>query len=454
MYQNGAIIEIVMEVDMQDYLFNQNVLIGLSILTTVLCQLYLQTILKTSRSSFKKLPQATGLVLAAVALFIIELVSVAVIFSLDNIPASGYYLLFIFDALLVLTVFYWRTSTTSRVLGISSSICTLLLMGASVNNFYQYYPNLGFLFANKHAFYTQNRPIINVSNPRNFNAPTSLESRLHPKLAYKGSLYSTQIPGITSGFKARDALLYLPPAYDAQSVTFPVIILLTGVPGSPGDWLHGEHFEQTMDSFAARHQGISPVVVIPDHNGTFNNDTECVNSNRGNVETYLTTDVPTYLKSHFHVSQSQANWAIGGLSEGGMCAAMLTLRHQNIYQHFLDMSGDPAPFLRNSVQSSQILFHNSYQDQQEHNINWLLQNKPIEPGITGQFIIGNNDNSSLIDKMRRSYSLARSKGMAVSFERIPYQGHNAKAWGLAYQEALPKLSYFIGATNCESFCPK
>jgi len=204
-----------------------------------------------------------------------------------------------------------------------------------------------------------------------------------------------------------------------------------------------------MDTFASHHNGITPIVAIVDHSGSFANDTECLNSTHGNAETYITTDVPHYLTANYRVLGSPNNWGIGGFSEGGMCAAMLSLTHQTIFRHFLDMSGYSAPFLDTTSQTLPVLFHDSRQSQKKHDVNWLLQHASISPGMTAQFAIGDSDRKSLVTGMHITYHLAIKRHITSSLETMPDQGHNFGFWSRAYTEALPQLSYYLGATSAQ-----
>ena len=105
----------------------------------------------------------------------------------------------------------------------------------------------------------------------------------------------------------------------------------------------------TAREFADAHHGLAPIIVMPDENGSFSGDTECVNSPRGNAETYITVDVPKFMRTHFNASTGKGSIAIAGLSEGGMCAAMLTLRHPDEYPVFADYSGLTSPTVEEAV---------------------------------------------------------------------------------------------------------
>ena len=120
-------------------------------------------------------------------------------------------------------------------------------------------------------------------------------------------------------------------------------MLLHGTPGDPTDWVEAGQAQATADAWAARHGGVAPVLVMPDINGTFTDDTECVDSPLGQVETYLTVDVPAAVRTNLGTLPPGPAWAIAGLSEGGSCAIMLALRHPDLFATFGDFSGLAGP---------------------------------------------------------------------------------------------------------------
>src|SRR5215472_9054794 len=125
-----------------------------------------------------------------------------------------------------------------------------------------------------------------------------------------GAVYQADIPGVTSGFKARPGYIYLPPAYLATPrPQLPVLVMLGGQPGSPRAWVDSGQVQATMDGFARSHHGLAPVVVIPDDLGSTFANPLCLNSRLGHVQTYLTVDVPDWITSHLQVRPPAQGWA-------------------------------------------------------------------------------------------------------------------------------------------------
>jgi S-formylglutathione hydrolase FrmB len=160
-----------------------------------------------------------------------------------------------------------------------------------------------------------------------------------------GTVMTVTIPDDASGFKHRDEVVYLPPAWYASNPPpkLPVVMMIGGVIGRPGDWLRAGDAQKTLNDFAAKHGGNAPVVVFVDVLGAFLNDTECINSPRGNAADHLTKDVEPYMVSKFGVSADPANWGVVGFSMGGTCAVTLTTKYPDSFRSFVDIGGDLFP---------------------------------------------------------------------------------------------------------------
>lgn len=160
----------------------------------------------------------------------------------------------------------------------------------------------------------------------------------------KGHLGSVVIPATTSHFAAREAIVYLPPAaLVPRASALPVLELLSGQPGAPANLVTAGQLPEILDAFALAHHGLAPIVVIPDQLGAPQNNPMCVDSPLGNSASYLTVDVPAWIRTHLNVRSDRSDWAIGGFSQGGTCAIQLGAKHPELYGGILDISGQLAP---------------------------------------------------------------------------------------------------------------
>ena len=108
---------------------------------------------------------------------------------------------------------------------------------------------------------------------------------------------------------ARDAQVYLPPAYFAHPrPKLPVVVLVSGVPGSPEQWFAEGRAGQALDAFAEDHRGLAPITVAVDANGATFKDTLCVDSpaTGDKVMTCPAEDVPAGVAKLFDVDPDPA----------------------------------------------------------------------------------------------------------------------------------------------------
>ena len=141
------------------------------------------------------------------------------------------------------------------------------------------------------------------------------------------------------------------------------------------------------DAYAAAHQGWAPILVFADPNGSDVGDTECVDSPQGRAETYLAEDVPADVVALFGSAPPQ--WAVAGLSEGGMCAALLTLRRPDVFSAFADFSGEPGPVVGHDKKATmRLLFGGSMDGWRDHDPYTLLGRRRFD-GHAAYFEVGN-----------------------------------------------------------------
>jgi enterochelin esterase-like enzyme len=249
-----------------------------------------------------------------------------------------------------------------------------------------------------------------------------------------GVISQVRIPPVVSGFAARDAYVYLPPAYlTAQRPLLPVLVLLHGQPGAPGDWVQSGQLGAMMDAFAAEHHGLAPVVVDADDTGTQFGNPLCLDSKLGNSESYLTVDVPNWIKSTLQVDQDTRNWAVAGFSYGGTCSLQLALRRPQLYPTFVDISGQREPTLGTRAETVRAAFGGDEARFREVNpLDELAARK--FPGVAGMITVGDDDGDYL-PQQREVYQAASRAGLDVHWLEVP-GGHTWQAWAAGLQQSL------------------
>jgi S-formylglutathione hydrolase FrmB len=162
----------------------------------------------------------------------------------------------------------------------------------------------------------------------------------------------------------------------------------------------------------------------------------------------LTVDVPNYIKSHFNVSDNPDNWAIGGISMGGMCGIMLTLMHPNVYHYFVDIGGQSGPQLGtgSAQQTINVLFDGSTKEYNLHEPLYLLEHNKYS-GIGGFFGNGNSDDPDVVAGITQLYGITKKDGFNVIQETVN-GGHTFNIFSELVKGAVPWISNRIGATEC------
>lgn len=254
-----------------------------------------------------------------------------------------------------------------------------------------------------------------------------------------GESAKVTIPGTRSHFSTRPAWVWVPPAYMAGQVDhLPVLMLLGGSPGRTNDWLRAGFADRAAGAFAARHNGLAPILIMPDANGSVTGDTECVDGSAGNAETYLTVDVPAFMHREFGAPLGRS-FSVAGFSEGGTCAVMLATRHPDLFTGFADFSGLTSPSLTERVNAKETavgLFRGSMKDYLAHDPLELLRAKDLRGGA--YFEVGRSDTLH-VHAQRQLAALARAAGLTVCAREVP-GGHTYGFWAQALVDALPTLA--------------
>ncbi|MEV7661107.1 alpha/beta hydrolase-fold protein [Paenarthrobacter sp. NPDC089316] len=238
-----------------------------------------------------------------------------------------------------------RNSSKGRFLSVLAMLGVILMSVVQVNLYFGLNNTVADLFGTAVARIqpleqSLKRPSNAVPGP----LPSAWKSP--DSLPVNGILRKASIPGTVSGFSARDAYIYFPPAYQASPrPSLPVLVLFAGQPGGPADWLTGGQLRAQLDRFAEAHGGIAPVTVVVDPNGSGSANTMCMDSRIAPADTYLSQDVTAWISDTLDVSTDHKQWSVGGFSFGGTCAMQMGTAHPEIFPSVLAFSAEREPAL-------------------------------------------------------------------------------------------------------------
>ena len=265
------------------------------------------------------------------------------------------------------------------------------------------------------------------------------EWRAPDGLPDRGTVGHITIPATASGFPARDAYVYLPPAaYAAHPPALPVILALPGQPGEPADLFRAGRVEQALDSIAAAHDGVAPILVAADQLGIPTSNPMCVDGALGNSETYLTVDVPAWIRANLPVAAEPAAWTVAGFSQGGTCAIQLGAGHPELFGSIIDISGEEAPTLGSLEKTIDEGFNGDEQAYKAATPAGLLSAHAPYRDTTAFFAVGASD-AKYSASMRSVSASAGRAGMAVTTEVSPGTGHDWNTARFGFRQGFSAL---------------
>ncbi|MEP6478753.1 MAG: alpha/beta hydrolase-fold protein [Rhodoglobus sp.] len=260
----------------------------------------------------------------------------------------------------------------------------------------------------------------------------------------RGIVGSVTIPSTVSHFAARDALVYLPPAARvAHPPALPVLVMLSGQPGSPENVFLAGHLDSIMDGIAAKHGGLAPIVVVPDQLTAPDVNPMCVDSALGNSASYLTVDVPNWIRANLTVQADRTKWAIGGFSQGGTCSIQLGAAHPQLFGSLIDISGEVQP----KIGSDEVTIARGFGGDQAA---WQAA-KPLSILAAGTpyadelavFGVGGDD-AKYLPGVELIEAAAQAAGMSTSLFESPGTAHDWKTVQYALEHGLPPVLVRMG----------
>jgi len=270
---------------------------------------------------------------------------------------------------------------------------------------------------------------------KRWNAPAGM--------AAKGTIGTAVIPGTVSGFTARPAGIYLPPAaLTAHPPKLPLVVLLMGQPGNPDPGA----IAVILDRYAAAHQGLAPIVVVADQLGDPTIDTLCLDTPRyGNVETYVNTDVVAWARANLNILTDRAHWTVVGYSHGGQCAISFAAKHPDLWGNVLDISGEEYPGADHAARTLTEVFGGSQTAYDAQKPSIILAHNNY-PDTTAIFTVSTDD-ASFMPGVKRVAAAATAAGMHVTYYEVLNGGHGIGALNGGLEEGFAVLYPRLGLSQ-------
>lgn len=317
---------------------------------------------------------------------------------------------------------WWR-----KVIAVLAVPALIAGAGLMINRDVAYYPRFGDVFGIT--------GVRNLALSQGSVAGRSLSSWLPPAgMPKQGTLGTADIPGTVSGWHARPAWIYLPPAAQVKHPPkLPVVVAFSGEPGGPSDVFLAGNMQQRLDALAAKHRGVAPIVVVPDQLGASTKNPMCVNSKLGNVATYVTVDVRDWILQHLPASTDRRAWTVAGFSEGATCAVQFVSADPAIFGSAIAVSPEVGPLNGSVAHTIAVGFGGSRKRYLASMPVAVMHRTKRYPATAIAYSVGQNDRRYGKDAGTLA-AASRAVGMHVSYRVLPNLAHNwnTGAAGLDY----------------------
>lgn len=278
---------------------------------------------------------------ALIGWFLVVFVDAADVFGVPMPGAVHWWTTAGFAAIGLAIASLWDSHWWRKVVAIVTVIGSVLSMGIGVNQAFALDRTLGdILGINTLGPLTHFAPPLpGKADPAQPLADTWTPPADMPAHGRYGALIGANALKSSAGFRPRAATIYLPPAALVKDPPpLPVVVFMMGLPGYPNP----HPMVDVMNEFAAKHDGLAPIVIIADQLGAQDQNPGCIDSAAyGGVETYFNTDIPNWIRGHLRVLQDPKYWTISGYSNGGACAFIYGARHPDIWGNIATASGEP-----------------------------------------------------------------------------------------------------------------
>lgn len=254
-----------------------------------------------------------------------------------------------------------------------------------------------------------------------------------------GEVRTIDIPGQRSGFDARPAVVYLPPAALVRDPRkLPVVLAFSGQPGAPSDLFTAGQLDKALDAYAAAHQGRAPIVVSVDQLSAPGLNTMCVDSELGKARTYVTEDVPRWLTAHLPVTTDRHAWGLAGFSQGATCAMQFVTAQPDRFGPVLAVSSELHPIDQNPQHSADRAFGGSVAAWKAAGP--IAQMRANGLGGHALWLTAGSSDREFSDNAQVLARAARAAGAHATVALAPGSGHDWNTVQWSFRTELPQVA--------------
>ena len=233
----------------------------------------------------------------------------------------------------------WTGALLNAVLLLLASVLVSLAILLVVNKQFVWYASTADLFTTV----ATTSDTAGASDPFSSAKVNRVDSRSLPPLASGTQrTFEVKVPTSTGG-RQWPVTIVLPADYfepGSANVAYPVLFAGHGQPGGMGQWLKSYDIGALRDASVAAGAVRPFIAVIPTLSPT-GSDNECIFGPDGDrqLESWLASDLPTWVAQHLRVIPEREGWAWMGFSAGAWCGSMVTMLHPERFAGAISLGG-------------------------------------------------------------------------------------------------------------------
>ena len=301
-----------------------------------------------------------------------------------------------------------------------SQVLVLMAVGIQINRTNDFYSSWSDLFgtSNLYSSTATQAGSIKILDKKDLLAATPLPDKgllVHDVIVEKDS----GVSNIVYLALPKSAVKEIKRNHPLDGKKYRVVEFLTGYPSQPIMWITVLQIDKVLADYNRTHPNAQIIGVFPEVNVAGHYDLECMNLPNGKpaAETWLTSDMHSFVNSRLGNLPQQ--WGIMGVSTGGWCAAMLSVRHPDLYSAAASIAGYYRPALP-------LSYPIALQEKMSLKYNFGLAESKLTSTIPLYLTASVKDKYSFRETSK--FLAMPHPHLKITYKELQEGGHNSRVW--------------------------
>jgi hypothetical protein len=301
-----------------------------------------------------------------------------------------------------------------------SQVLVLMAFGMQINRTNDFYSSWSDLFgtSNLYSSTATQAGSIKILDKKDLLSATPLPDKgllVHDVIVEKDS----GVSNIVYLALSKSAVSEIKRNHPLDGKKYRVVEFLTGYPSQPIMWITILQIDKVLADYNRTHPKQQIVGVFPEVNVAGHYDLECMNLPNGKpaAETWLTKDMHSFVNSR--LGNLPARWGIMGVSTGGWCAAMLSVRHPDMYSAAASIAGYYRPALP-------LSYPVALQEKMTLKYNFELAESKLTQTIPLYLTASVKDKYSFRETSK--FLALDHPHLKITYKELQEGGHNSRVW--------------------------